>query len=75
METSQSVCLKVSEKCLPFKYYCEENLICQHHVADITSENKVQIDVGGLRNEVNSASRHISLIYWAEPRIPYLDSD
>lgn len=53
METSQSVCLKVSEKCLPFRYYCEENLICQHHVADITSENKVQIDVGGLRNEVN----------------------
>lgn len=58
-ETSQSVCLKVSEKCLPF---CGESLNCQQRVADTTSENKVQLDVGGLHHKVNSASRHISLI-------------
>lgn len=62
METSQSMCLKVSEKCLPFRY-CEEDLICQRHVAEITSKNKAQFDVGGLHNEVNSASHHISLIW------------
>lgn len=74
-ETSPSVCLKVSEKCLPFRSFCEESWNCQQHAADAASENKVQLDVGGLRHKVNSASRHISLICWAEPRIPYLHSD
>lgn len=76
--TRRRLCLRVrkyQKKCLPFRCFCEENLICQHHIADIANKNKVQIDVGGLHNEVNSASRHISLIYWAEPRMPYLDSD
>ncbi len=75
METSLSVCLKVFAKCLPFRYACKGNLICQHHIANMTNKNKVQTDVGGLCNEVNAASRHVSLIYRAEPRIPYLDSD
>lgn len=54
---------------------CEENLICWHYVADMANENKARIDVGGPHNEVNAASRHISLIHRAELRIPYLDSD
>lgn len=63
METSLFACLKISEKCLPSRYSCEGNLICQHHIADVTNKNKVQIDVGGLHNVVKSASRHVSLIY------------
>lgn len=60
-ETSPSVCLKVSEKCLPFRSFCEESWNCQQRAADAASENKVQLDVGGLRHKVNSSqSSHLT---------------
>lgn len=55
--TWRRLCLCVwmyREKCLPFRYSCEENFICQHHVADITKKNKARIDVGGLHNELQT---------------------